>query len=303
MLKKRNLYILSLVFIFTLNIFSSAHGHPKCEEENAVYLPSQNQKNADIAGIQRELKKLGYYNGPISAIYDKDTSKAVILFQAGNVLPANGIFDEKTRSKLISYTEGQQQKIIVPKGEISLRVNLDEKTLYLLADGKVFAVYPVAVGRNNASPVGEWTIKEKTYQPGGPYGSRWMALSCNWASYGIHGTNQPWSIGGAHSRGCIRMLNHEVAEIFDYVKIGTKVKIVGIPYSPFYEERNQLGLGSRGSDVVLVQQKLREHGYFRGTVDGHFKEETSKALKKFQKEHSFEANGLVTADIYPALGL
>jgi N-acetyl-anhydromuramyl-L-alanine amidase AmpD len=130
-----------------------------------------------------------------------------------------------------------------------------------------------------------------------------MALSCKWAPYGIHGTDQPWSIGGAHSHGCIRMHNHDVAEIFDWIKIGTPVDIVGTPYSAYYEEREQVGLGSRGSTVVLVQQQLRELGYYKGTVDGEFREETRKSLIKFQKDHGFEPDGIVSTDIYPAIGL
>ncbi len=39
----------------------------------------------------------------------------------------------------------------------------------------------------------------------------------------IHGTNAPSSIGTAASSGCIRMLNHEVTELYNKVKVGTKV--------------------------------------------------------------------------------
>jgi lipoprotein-anchoring transpeptidase ErfK/SrfK len=41
--------------------------------------------------------------------------------------------------------------------------------------------------------------------------------------YRIHGTNEPQSIGKSVSSGCIRMLNEDVAELFEQVEIGTKV--------------------------------------------------------------------------------
>jgi len=41
--------------------------------------------------------------------------------------------------------------------------------------------------------------------------------------YRIHGTNEPQSIGRAMSSGCIRMLNQDIAELFDNVIIGTPV--------------------------------------------------------------------------------
>jgi lipoprotein-anchoring transpeptidase ErfK/SrfK len=42
----------------------------------------------------------------------------------------------------------------------------------------------------------------------------------------VHGTNEPDSIGTAASSGCIRMLNEEVAELYDSVPIGSKVIVI-----------------------------------------------------------------------------
>jgi len=297
-----------LLLTITILIFLAAGGEalsaPGCCSENESYTPAKPQKNEDIAGIQKELARLGFYHGRINGFYTPETANAVSAFQLKMKLPATGIFDAKTRHSLVSIYEGQDIKgSVAPRGKVSIKVDLERKILFIYDDGKTFAVYPVAVGRNNASPVGEWYVKEKIYMPGGPYGSRYMGLSVPWAEYGIHGTDQPWSIGGAHSKGCIRMHNHDVAEIFDWVKAGTPVIIEGIPYSEYYEERPELGRGWRGSETVLIQQKLREKGYYKGTVDGSFDEGTVKALKQFQKDHGFEPNGFVTADIYAALGL
>lgn len=46
------------------------------------------------------------------------------------------------------------------------------------------------------------------------------------SKYGIHGTNQPSSIGKYISQGCIRMKKHDVEYLFDRIPIGTKVSIV-----------------------------------------------------------------------------
>ena len=43
--------------------------------------------------------------------------------------------------------------------------------------------------------------------------------------YRIHGTTEPWSIGGAVSSGCIRMLNEDVSDLFNCVPIGTMVVV------------------------------------------------------------------------------
>jgi lipoprotein-anchoring transpeptidase ErfK/SrfK len=67
-------------------------------------------------------------------------------------------------------------------------------------------------------------------QPGGPdnpLGARALYLYAGGADtlYRIHGTNEPKSIGLAMSSGCIRMLNEDVAELFDNVIVGTPVTV------------------------------------------------------------------------------
>ena len=61
--------------------------------------------------------------------------------------------------------------------------------------------------------------------PGNPLGARALYLYAGGKDtlYRIHGTTEPESIGKAVSSGCIRMLNEDVAELFDQVEIGTKV--------------------------------------------------------------------------------
>ena len=44
--------------------------------------------------------------------------------------------------------------------------------------------------------------------------------------YRIHGTNQPWTIGGAVSSGCIRMRNEDVVDLYERVAVGTSVVVM-----------------------------------------------------------------------------
>jgi lipoprotein-anchoring transpeptidase ErfK/SrfK len=60
--------------------------------------------------------------------------------------------------------------------------------------------------------------------PDNPLGAR--ALYLGSTLYRIHGTNQPWTIGKAVSSGCIRMRNEDVIELYDHVKVGTKVVVM-----------------------------------------------------------------------------
>ena len=67
--------------------------------------------------------------------------------------------------------------------------------------------------------------------PGGPenpLGARAIYLYANGLDtlYRIHGTNEPLSIGKAMSSGCVRMLNEDVADLFERVNKGTHVVVL-----------------------------------------------------------------------------
>ncbi|KIL37259.1 hypothetical protein SD71_00650 [Cohnella kolymensis] len=103
-------------------------------------------------------------------------------------------------------------------------VDLSERKLHLLDGANVVNTYPVAIGKMlTRTPTGHYTIMNKQPNPGGPFGAYWMGLSK--PHYGIHGTNNPSSIGRAVSHGCIRMYNEDVVQLANTVPIHTPVTI------------------------------------------------------------------------------
>ena len=91
-----------------------------------------------------------------------------------------------------------------------------------------------------------------------------MGLNVPWGKFGIHGTLDPYSVGWASSHGCIRMNNSDVAELYSMVPIGTKVVIVNGVYREFGTGFRDLKSGMYGSDVMEIQKKLKELGFFTG---------------------------------------
>jgi lipoprotein-anchoring transpeptidase ErfK/SrfK len=148
-------------------------------------------------------------------------------------------------------------------------VSLPDRKLALLENGKMVRIYRVAIGKGSTpSPVGAFRIVNRVTNPayyhkgqiiaGGrpnPVGSRWMGLSAK--GYGIHGTNQPNSIGRAASTGCIRMSKRDLEELFELVKVGDTVEIHG--------ERNEqivavFGAGARTETVAQVGAEAASGG-------------------------------------------
>ncbi|NMD72523.1 L,D-transpeptidase family protein [Bacillus sp. DNRA2] len=105
-----------------------------------------------------------------------------------------------------------------------IEVSVNQRWLRLYRNGVLQKQYPIAVGRMLFhTPVGEYIIVNHAPNPGGPFGTMWMSLSKD--HYGIHGTNDPSSIGKAVSHGCIRMYNRDVEELAATVPNGTAVVI------------------------------------------------------------------------------
>ncbi|QHE51249.1 L,D-transpeptidase family protein [Pontibacillus sp. HMF3514] len=104
-------------------------------------------------------------------------------------------------------------------------VSLNNRTLTLQRKNSTTVKrYPIAIGRMlSGTPTGDYIIINKAPNPGGPFGTMWMSLSKE--HYGIHGTNNPSSIGKAVSKGCIRMYNRDVEELARTIPIGTPVHI------------------------------------------------------------------------------
>jgi lipoprotein-anchoring transpeptidase ErfK/SrfK len=125
---------------------------------------------------------------------------------------------------------------------VSMKIDTKTNMLGVFEAEKLIAAYPVTIGSaNTASPIGEWKVrgvaklprfrydKEMLQHgkrsgnfymlppgPRNPVGVMWIAL--NKKGIGIHGTNDPASIGRTASHGCVRLAN------WDVVRLATKIK-------------------------------------------------------------------------------
>ncbi|MDE3176357.1 MAG: L,D-transpeptidase [Pseudomonadota bacterium] len=142
-----------------------------------------------------------------------------------------------------------RQEVDYPTRERPGTVVIDtpNKFLYLVEpDGRALR-YGVGVGRPGFEWAGVKTVSRKAEWPGwtpppemmkrrpdlpahmdggpdNPLGAR--ALYLGSSMYRIHGTNEPWTIGQNVSSGCIRMMNDDVIDLYERVKVGSKVIVM-----------------------------------------------------------------------------
>ena len=139
----------------------------------------------------------------------------------------------------VAYSGPERPGVIV--------VDTPEKFLFLVEPNGRALRYGIGVGRPGFEWAGVKTISRKAEWPawtppsqmmlrrpdlpshmdggpGNPLGARAMYLGSS--LYRIHGTNEPWSIGQNVSSGCIRMMNDDVIDLYDRVRVGAKVIVL-----------------------------------------------------------------------------
>ncbi len=153
--------------------------------------------------------------------------------------PGHIVMDPRFLRQEVRY-EGQEES-----GTII--INTQERMLYLV-EGRGRALrYGIGVGRPGFTWSGvhrisekrewpDWTPPEEMLKrrpdlprhmaggPDNPLGARAMYLGST--LYRIHGSNEPWTIGTQVSSGCIRMRNEDVIDLYQRVKLGTKVIVL-----------------------------------------------------------------------------
>ncbi|WFU02556.1 L,D-transpeptidase [Rhizobium sp. CB3171] len=154
-----------------------------------------------------------------------------------------GQIDPQFLPQIVDYPTKERSGTVV--------IDTNDRFLYLVMDGGKARRYGVGVGKPGFEWAGAHIITRKQEWPdwtppsemlareaakghylpahmeGGeanPLGARAMYLGST--LYRIHGTNAPWTIGNAVSSGCIRLRNEDVIDLYDRVKVGTRVIVM-----------------------------------------------------------------------------
>jgi len=167
-------------------------------------------------------------------MFDPDTREPLIARPHAAVAQANAIPRE-----IVAYHGGEAPGTVV--------VDTNARRLYFVMPGGQAMRYGVGVGRPGFEWGGTKTITRKAewpdwrppvqmlqrrpdlprYMAGGPdnpLGARAMYLGSS--LYRIHGSNEPHTIGQAVSSGCFRMTNEDVVDLYDRVRVGTRVVVL-----------------------------------------------------------------------------
>jgi lipoprotein-anchoring transpeptidase ErfK/SrfK len=147
--------------------------------------------------------------------------------------------DPRYVRQVVDYNGGEKPGTVI--------INTRERMLYLVEPGGKALRYGIGVGREGFTWSGTETVSRKAEWPDWtpppemlrrqPYLPRFMAggpqnplgaraMYLGGTIYRIHGTNQPSTIGGQVSSGCIRMVNDDVIDLYGRVNVGAKVVVL-----------------------------------------------------------------------------
>jgi lipoprotein-anchoring transpeptidase ErfK/SrfK len=188
-------------------------------------------------------------------------------------LPLTTELPARLRRQVVEYTTAEPRSTIV----------IDTPNTYLyfvLGDGRAIR-YGIGVGRDGFTWSGVQAVARKAEWPdwmppaemlvrqpylprfmaggpGNPLGAR--AIYLGGTMYRIHGTNQPSTIGGHVSSGCIRMLNDDVIDLYGRAEVGTKVVVLP---AEAHRNKDHIAQNRSGSMPVSVAANRPRPGSFR----------------------------------------
>ena len=227
-----SIYLFSLLLLFNgLNTTSFAN---ETSALTGSKKPTVSQEEAPVQVIKVSIKgrQLNLYEDGLLV-----RSFSVSIGQDNIMLDASSVASE-ARSTTYQVLPGDTYWKIAKKHRINVFIlkSFNIRQGNLLRAGSTLII---PRSRLNITPLGIFYITNKIENPRyfhdgkdigpyrydnkNPFGLRWLGLSHS--EYGIHGTNEPETIGEYSTKGCIRLRNEDVVELFDLVAVGTPVEI------------------------------------------------------------------------------
>lgn len=193
-------------------------------------------RGADVRELHQALELKGLFDTSAAAskrewqrrVYGVATVSAVRSYQSQHGLAADGIAGSDTIAAMTLRIQISRAANTLTLYRLDQAVRTFHvatgSPMYPTPSGK-FRISNMAINPTWTPPDSPWAEGAKPIPPGpdNPLGTRWMGL--NTPNVGIHGTNNPASIGYSVSHGCIRMAIPDVEALYEMVTVGTPVII------------------------------------------------------------------------------
>ncbi|AUB39963.1 Peptidoglycan-binding domain of peptidoglycan hydrolases [Nostoc flagelliforme CCNUN1] len=298
----------------------------------ALALQKIGSNGAEVSSSQRCLKKLGYFNGPVSGKFASLTQNAVIKFQQANRIPADGVVGASTQralqracqSRTSSRNTSSGQYPVLSQGKTGAAVTRLQQRLrqlgYLNANptgnfGPMTRDAVIAFQRNYRISA-NGIVNRQTWNallgssptPGRSRLSTQQVreLQVRLRQLGYFNTAATGNIG-AMTREAVTQFQRNYRLPVDGIANAQVLESVRRASTPGYAvqqpSRSYLTVGDQGENVRLVQERLSQLGFSNTNPDGVFNDYTRESVIAFQQSSRLNSTGNVDWQTWEALGL
>ena len=221
--------------------------------------------------LQERLKTLGYYSGSINGIYTKDTMAAVKAFQSMNNLTSDGLAGSTTQSTLFSSNALPKNAILTPTPAANATATPPGTTVRQGDQG-------------DAAKAVQKRLKELGYLKGtadGKFGT--ASVDALTAFQKRHGLTQD-GVAGKTTQDLL----------FSSLALPAAGEVTPVPTSTPLTPDNAIviQIGTRGTEVLNLQKRLTELGYYTAKMDSDYKAADRDAVRSFQSRNGLKADGV-----------
>lgn len=242
-----------------------------------------------VRNLQQKLQQTGFYQAPISQVYDFPTEDAVRRFQQAAGLPVDGIVGTNTLQKLENWRPTQVGSANNTQRQKPATANTQPKTT------------TTATTVRTTSTVSSVTNKRRnlSYLAKGDEGEDVRVLQEQLRVAGFYYGNATGIFGPITEEAVKRFQTAYKLDVDGIVGPATKARLPqqGVGYgedsaSKPVVERDKLRLGDRGEAVRVLQEHLIKAGYLQGEPNGYFGPYTADAVRRFQAANYLAASGV-----------
>lgn len=231
-----------------------------------------------VTALQQKLKNLGYYTGTVDGDYGDGTVKAVKAFQSRNGLTADGVAGEATL-KLID--SGNAKKAATPSPKPTATPTPTSSALRVGSTGS-----KVKSMQQRLKALGYYTGSvDGTFGEGTRKALVAFQKANGLTADGVAGTATLNKLHSSSAKSAVSVSSNATS------RPAMRTYVASTLSSYRYLQQ-----GSRGSDVKKLQQRLKDLGYFSGSVSGDFGADTEVALRAFQERNGLWVDGVAGED-------
>jgi len=237
-----------------------------------------------VRNLQQKLQRTGFYQAPISQVFDFSTEDAVRRFQKSAGLPVDGVANTTTLQKLESWrgtsVDTQANKPVV------VNTQTEAKKPTQNTEAKKPTQTTVATKRSNPNLLAR-----------GDEGEEVRVLQERLRVAGYYNGNSNGIFGSITEEGVKRFQQAYKLDADGVVGPETerKLPLTGIGNgedTPKRSNDGQLKIGDRGEAVRVVQEQLIKAGYLEGEPNGYYGPNTTDAVRRFQTANYLASSGV-----------